>query len=191
MEDLEKLLRSFSENVVFYPKPTDYYVDGPMRNKRNDEAFGELTSEKADLVFFDPDNGIDGDEGTSSKHVYISDLQRYWDRGQSLLIYHHFGRKRDDTHKKQIQEKVRLLKEQFPGSSVYSYRLCRGTARVYLLCIQPHHAEMILGKTTIPSIEPLMMTKSKWHKIGKHCNKDHSAKPVKFSDANNFLREQR
>jgi hypothetical protein len=185
IEDLENLIQGFSPDVIFYPKPKIYFINGPERRKHDKEAFGELTPGLVDVVFFDPDNGIYENDGTSCKHVYISDLRRYWDRGQSLLIYHHLGKQK--SHEKQIQEKARLLKENFSGSSVYFYRLCRGTARVYLLCIQPHHKGKILGKTTIPSLEPLMMTKSKWHKIGKHCNKDHSAKPAYSCNTTLFL----
>jgi hypothetical protein len=90
IEDLEALIRGFSEATVFYSMK---YAGGSARRKSEGAAFAELSADKADLVFFDPDNGVDGEEGTSSKHVYLSDPKRYWNRGQSLLIYHHLSRK--------------------------------------------------------------------------------------------------
>ena len=188
IEDLENLIRGFSPKVVFYPRSRIYLVKGSERRNLDNEAYNELKPDFADLVFFDPDNGIDNNNGTSSQHVYISDMKRYWNRGQSLLIYHHLGKHK--SHEKQIQEKVELLEDQFSESLVYSYRVCRGTARVYLLCIQPHHAEKTLGKTTILSIEPLMISKSKWKKLGKRCSKDHSARLAYSCDTTLFLREQ-
>jgi len=96
IEDLEGLVRSFSGGVVFYSKK---YVGGDARRAFESEAFEKLSTESTDLVFFDPDNGVDGGKGTSSKHVYLSDLKRYWERGQSLLTYHHLGR----NHKYEAQ----------------------------------------------------------------------------------------
>ena len=51
----------------------------------------------AEVVFFDPDNGLEVPSRSSvglmgSKYVYYNDLQLCWDRGQSLVIYHHIGR---------------------------------------------------------------------------------------------------
>ncbi len=88
IEELENLISSFSKRVVFYSKR---YIGGRKRKDYEDEAFAELSPDLAELVFFDPDNGVDGEEGTSSKHVYFSDLKRYWARGQSVLTYHHLS----------------------------------------------------------------------------------------------------
>jgi hypothetical protein len=49
-----------------------------------------------DLVFFDPDNGIEvklrvGRKG-SSKYLYWDEIGRFWKAGHSLLIYQHFPR---------------------------------------------------------------------------------------------------
>lgn len=51
----------------------------------------------AEVVFFDPDNGLEVPSRSSvdlmgSKYVYYNDLQLCWERGQSLVIYHHIGR---------------------------------------------------------------------------------------------------
>ena len=134
IEDLEGLIRGFSESVVFYSKR---YVGGEARRTCEDEAFTELSPELADMVFFDPDNGVDGEEGTSSKHVYLSDLKRYWNRKQSILTYHHLGR--DGAHNQQIEKIKSEFQKALSGAQVYPYHLRRGTARVYILCVQKKH----------------------------------------------------
>ncbi|MDZ4671025.1 MAG: hypothetical protein SH821_09160 [Phototrophicales bacterium] len=50
-----------------------------------------------DLVFFDPDNGIEvpsipKGKKNSSKYVYWDELKTFFDAGKSLLIYQHFQR---------------------------------------------------------------------------------------------------
>jgi hypothetical protein len=171
IEDLEDLIRGFSERVVFYSKK---YVGGRKRKTSEDEAFAALSPDLANLAFFDPDNGVDGEEGTSSKHVYISDLSRYWKRKQSILTYHHLSR--EDTHEKQI-DKLRIdFTRAFPESRVYTYHLRRGTARVYILCIRKEHLPKIVGKDAISAIQPLNMTKEAWSKRSKYCDKNHPAK---------------
>ena len=53
--------------------------------------------EDAEIVFFDPDNGLEIPSRSSKslmgpKYVYYDDLQSCWERGQSLVVYHHVGR---------------------------------------------------------------------------------------------------
>jgi len=60
------------------------------------DAFVEL-AQGCDLVFFDPDNGIQVKSKRygrkdSSKYLYWHEIQRFWDAGHSLLIYQHFPR---------------------------------------------------------------------------------------------------
>lgn len=52
---------------------------------------------EADLVFFDPDNGLEvksvrKDRKGSAKYLYWNELQKVWECGASLLIYQHFPR---------------------------------------------------------------------------------------------------
>jgi hypothetical protein len=167
--DLENLIRGFTGSVVFYSKK---YIGGQKRKTYEDDAFAKLSPDLADLVFFDPDNGVDGEEGMSSKHVYFFDLKRYWERKQSLLTYHHLGR--EDTHETQIAQLKLDFQKEFPDGRIYTYHLRRGTARVYILCVRKEHLLTILGKDSISAIEPLKVTKADWIKIGKYCTKDHS-----------------
>jgi len=58
--DLENLIRGFSKNAVFYSMN---FNGDSMRRNCDDEAFDKLNTVTADLVFFDPDNGIGGERG--------------------------------------------------------------------------------------------------------------------------------
>ena len=137
-------------------------ADLENRSIRNDEAFKCLNPDVADLVFFDPDNGIGGDHGESPKHVYLPDLRRYWERGQSLMIYHHLGKR--ESHEKAIKTLTEQL-QRFPNSHVTSYRFRRGTARVFLLCLQPKYIDRVSKPEDIETLIPMFMNKNEWAKL--------------------------
>jgi len=70
-----------------------------------------------DLVFFDPDNGIEIQSRPvgrkhSNKYVLLNELQAHWTAGKSLLIYQHFTRqKREqfiDTQCHRLCEKLQI-----------------------------------------------------------------------------------
>jgi hypothetical protein len=51
----------------------------------------------SDLIFFDPDNGIEikskrKGKKDSNKYLYWDEIERFWKLGYSLLIYQHFPR---------------------------------------------------------------------------------------------------
>jgi hypothetical protein len=92
----------------------------------------------SDLVFFDPDNGIEvrskpyGRKG-SSKYVYWRELIEYFSAGHSLLVYQHFPRVKRDRF-------IEALAREFAGKTgtqeVYSFR----TRRVlFLVAPQERH----------------------------------------------------
>ena len=171
VSDLESLIRGFSANTAFYPE----YFDGDVaRRVCDDKAFEKLRPDMADLVFFDPDNGIGGETGASPYHVYLSDLRRYWERGQSLLIYHHLPQHNF------AENAVRDLKEQLQGFSnahVMPYYFRRGTARAYMLCLQPGHYGRAPKPEQVATFAPLLVSKGEWartrRKKQKSCSEDH------------------
>ena len=171
IEDLESLVREFSDGVVFYSKRC---IGGRRRRDFEKGALAKLSPNLANLVFFDPDNGIAGDSGTSSKHVYYSDLKRYWARGQSILTYHHLSH--EIKHPDQIIKVKADFQEAFPDGHVYTYHMRRGSARVYVLCVRKEHLPRIRGKDSIPAIKPLTMTNQDWARAGEYCEKNHWAK---------------
>lgn len=76
-----------------------------------------VEAQKAGIVFFDPDNGIEvksvkyGNKN-SSKYLYWNEIQQFSDCGKDILIYQHFPRKNREQYindlKKELQEKTKL-----------------------------------------------------------------------------------
>lgn len=136
--DLENLIRGFSVHTDFYK---GYFDGDEVRSGCDENAFNKLKPDAANLVFFDPDNGIGGEQGQSAKHVYLADLRRYWKRGQSLLIYHHLPQ-----HNFAVNA-IRHLKEQLQSLSnvhlkCYHFRRERQESICYaysqsILCVSP------------------------------------------------------
>jgi hypothetical protein len=100
-----------------------------------------------DLVFFDPDNGLEiasCRRGTrrSAKYLYWTEFKEAFDRGHSLLVYQHFPRKpRAEFTLRLAQRTARLLRS--PRVHTFS------TSRVlFLLAPQPRHAAYLASRAT-------------------------------------------
>ena len=97
-------------------------------------------SKTADLVFLDPDNGMEVKSKPfgrkhSSKFAYWHEVERLWSEGKSILIYQHFIREKRDLFTQRMLQK---LQEMTPGSQVTGY----STANVFFMAaLQPTHHE--------------------------------------------------
>lgn len=104
----------------------------------------EATSD-ADVVFLDPDNGLKvSSVGSSSnkaaKHVLMGDLDILVKPHQSLVAYHHLGRRK---HADEISFRLDTLKKQWPDRTPFGLRFRRGTSRAYLIAPSPDHEEIL------------------------------------------------
>ena len=106
---------------------------------------------EAEIVFFDPDNGLevpsrDRCSPKGPKHVYYDDLRPCWERGQSLVVYHHIGRtyggRRADAEE-QTRRRCHDLRDRLPGARPVALRFRRRSPRVYFVLSQPSHAGRI------------------------------------------------
>jgi hypothetical protein len=93
---------------------------------------------KTDLVFFDPDNGIEVKSKpwrttASPKHLYWREIEKAWQCGHSLLIYQHFPRVERDIY---VNSRIQDLKKQTNNASVFSFYTSRV---VFLLVAQLRH----------------------------------------------------
>ena len=133
--------RFYSDPLIFTPRM-------PAALKRDLRAHwwrhALRATRDAQLVCCDPDNGIGRDDQMhrekGTKYAYLSDLSALWDRGQSLVVYHHLGR---SNEKKQVAGVLAQLCEELPESQPMALRLHRGTARVFLVAARPEHRELI------------------------------------------------
>ena len=99
----------------------------------------------SDLVFFDPDNGIEtksvpfGHQG-SNKYIYWPELINTFQSGKSILVYQHFIRVKRELF---IQQLADRFCEYLPISETFSLT----TANVlFLLIPQPHHQKYLEKK---------------------------------------------
>jgi len=118
--------------------------DMHMRDQYFEEFF--KFADGADLVFFDPDNGlgvksVPRGKKKSSKYIYWSEVETSYRSGHSILLYQHFPRKPRESFIRGLIQQFKAL-EGIP--SVISY--C--TFHVaFLLIPQPHHEDMLIKNT--------------------------------------------
>ncbi len=114
---LAKLVRSGQRSMAaietsnILPFGTSFFRDPTVDKSRGRQSSADRSAyrdawraralaatETADVVFFDPDNGL---ETTSfpvghpkaGKYIFWDDLLPFWRRGQSLVVYHHLNRR--------------------------------------------------------------------------------------------------
>ena len=150
-----------------FPADTLYYepsLSFPQRMSRSDRQVarsswfeGALDSTAdADVVFVDPDNSvsdpangvsasIDPLRKTGPKYVFIEDLRMLFERGQSLIVYHHLGRQ--GTAVEQIRRVAESLKKSLRLTSMpHSLRYRKGSARAYFIVAQDLHRSALEGR---------------------------------------------
>lgn len=135
-------------DALFYNEPlTD---DAEHRSSYFDDALLRLG--EADLVFFDPDNGLEvrsvprGRKG-SSRYLYRSELARTCEAGHSALLYQHFTRERRETF---VPRMVAEVREQTGAPKVHTFH----TPHVlFLLAARPEHAEYIRRRADQVAVE--------------------------------------
>lgn len=92
----------------------------------------------ADLVFFDPDNGLEvaskrKGQINSSKYLYCDEVEVTYGAGHSILIYQHFPREERGAF---IIRIARILTDAVPNADVWVFR----TAHVaFFLLAHPNH----------------------------------------------------
>lgn len=80
--------------------------------------------DSAGIIFFDPDNGIEVKSKpygrkSSSKYVYLAELEQFYVQGHSLLIYQHFPRVKRDEY---IRLRTAQLRERLRCGAILSIR---------------------------------------------------------------------
>lgn len=96
-----------------------------------------------DLVFLDPDNGIEtmgsgGKARRSAKHVDLEEVAEAWTRGLSTLVFQHYTR--EMPWPELVDRQVARLSKQIPGCRV---RAVRTTHVAFLAVPNPRHEERV------------------------------------------------
>ena len=102
----------------------------------------------ADIVFFDPDNGMEVRSCSkrskyAPKYVFCDDLVQCWKRGQSIVVYQHFGR---STAEAEAGRRYDSLVSRLKGVSPLVLRYRRGTARAFFVLAQPEHSNVLANR---------------------------------------------
>jgi hypothetical protein len=104
-------------------------------------------SEAVDLVFLDPDNGLEvasvpPSSPKASKYVFLHEVGAIAERGQSLLIYQHHNR--SAPAEAQIASAMKNLRSVAPhGSRVIAITFRRGSVRSFFLLVARSHTEIL------------------------------------------------
>lgn len=112
------------------------------RKDQREEYFKDFLccSHQSELVFFDPDNGLEvpsrpyGRKDTS-KYLYSVELKDTWKAGHSVLLYQHFRRKKGENRGTFIENVARDLAK-ISVAEVVSFRT---PFVVFFLLTQPAH----------------------------------------------------
>lgn len=141
--------RVLPSDTVFYDKTLSFDPDSSIGERMLirkiwlEEGFNKLTT--CDLVFFDPDNGLEVKSVNrysrkGPKYVFYDELVDYYNRGQSLIIYNHRNREPQSEY----ENRFRKIAEFIPQIDRIIYlRYNRGTTRDYVFVLQPRHKELI------------------------------------------------
>lgn len=109
----------------------------------------------ARIVFFDPDNGIGREDRKfnkdGTKYTYISELKAFWERNQSLVIYHHAAQGK--TVERQARELAEVLEQEFRVEPIVLL-FARGTSRLFVVIPQPD----IFGAEIKDRVDRMMAT---------------------------------
>lgn len=101
------------------------------------------------LVFCDPDNGLECATSataiTGPKFALLAEVAAFSARGQSVVVYHHIGRrgKAEEQIRRQLGRLTRVCPTAAPP---FALRWHRGTARAYLVVPHPLHARILASR---------------------------------------------
>lgn len=144
-------------DALFY----DAYVPGPVARAQGEDRAAERRRwgadarravEDCDLVFLDPDNGLEPKSASirsarATKYAYLEEVAPLVERGQSVVIYHHLSR--NGTHANQIDRWLKRLREEFNPADIFALRYRRGTARAFFVLAAKHHAPILRERSGV------------------------------------------
>lgn len=101
------------------------------------------------LVFCDPDNGLEcavpATAGKGPKFTLLAEVAAFSARGQSVVVYHHIGRRGSAAEqvRRQLDRLARVCRTAAPP---FALRWHRGSSRAYLVVPHPPHARILAAR---------------------------------------------
>jgi len=128
----------FSPDTVFYDGPL--ILNGRPVDRRRWVKSSLDATRGCDLVFIDPDNGIEPSGGPTLKHVSYDELRPYMTRGQSIIIYHHLARQK---HVQQVKDRADDLKRELGRPDVRALLFHPYAPRAYFIVPGRHNTALL------------------------------------------------
>lgn len=105
-----------------------------------------LQLSKTDMVFLDPDNGLEVKSVSpvnvkSIKYVFRSEIEDYYAAGQSVIFYNHRSHEPDDIYFSRFKDLLSV--NSLSKADLIGLRFSRGTTRDYIILSHPEHARII------------------------------------------------
>ena len=141
-----RTVRSIHLNSIL-PRTTyfDELLPDSATERRAVFAEGLTRLSESDLVFFDPDNGIEiqskpSGRKNSNKYIYFEEIEIAFQKKHSLLVYQHFPRK---DRRLYIEERIRQLRQRLGSPPIYALRT--GYVCFFLIAQPVHHSALLKG----------------------------------------------
>jgi hypothetical protein len=157
---------ALGESTIFFERPISISRHIKSDTKRRELLRAEWLSRAleatldCDVVFFDPDNGLEipsvpKTRPKAGKYIFLDELREFWNRGQSLIVYHHLNR--TASAKDQTGLLKRRLTENFPNAALLvSLLFRRGSCRHFWIVAQYRHRSELKDRVAA-------LLNSKWH----------------------------
>lgn len=146
IKEIEKGL-ILPKETIFYSKPLLPRENPSEREEDRKNWLGESLSQlkSADIIFLDPDNGIQTDKVRktqikATKYVFKDEIKEYYERGKSLIIYNHRDRKPKSEYDRKITDSLGQIKS-LNGIKVLRFK--RVSVRDFIFLIQKDHHDLM------------------------------------------------
>ncbi len=144
------------ENTIFYSKAIPYSAsDFKERELKRINWFKDSLNhlENTDIIFVDPDNGIEcastkKTKASAVKYVFKDEVKYYYQKGKSVVIYNHKNRKPSVDYNNMILELQNLFQYK---CFMRVLRFHKISVRDYIFLIQPSHENII--NSTIDALD--------------------------------------
>ena len=146
-------------DTLFHSEPLDFSRLPPLSGRQGRSRRGQVRdrwlsdcvarTKGRDVVFFDPDNGLEGSNPSplsakGPKFLYWSDLLPFVGRNQSLVIYNHASRQ--GSIYDQISKRFAAVKDHIPSRAHAVAMLWRSfSVRYYLIIPAPETRDVIMS----------------------------------------------
>jgi hypothetical protein len=146
-------IEAVEKNQVLGKETVYYRGELGVINRKGLHKDGLEALEKADVVFFDPDNGLEvkaypKTRNNHVKYIYYDELADYYNRGQSLIVYQHKDRTPPEEYLERFFSVLENPAFTRPIGKMFLLRFHRFSVRDYFFVLHPEHVEEITQRVS-------------------------------------------